>query len=164
MFYVDTSAIVTALDPTDSRRNDALKFLQTGRDKIVSELVLAELASILTRRRGTLRGLAHRIGKTEDLALLATLLYLLKRFDLKYYEVEGSTILPLGRFTVPLGHAIRLALNMRLKTLDLLHLSYIKALKERDIPVQALATTDEDFKKMEGRIREGLGVEIYMIG
>lgn len=45
MIYVDTSVIVAALDPMDPRRDEARKTLETHEDKVVSELVVTELAS-----------------------------------------------------------------------------------------------------------------------
>ena len=54
MSYVDTSIIVAALDKLDSRQRLALRVLEKGENKRVSELVLAELASILARRKSML--------------------------------------------------------------------------------------------------------------
>jgi predicted nucleic acid-binding protein len=47
---VDTSVIVAALDPTDPRREEARKALELHDNKIVSELFVAELASVLARQ------------------------------------------------------------------------------------------------------------------
>jgi predicted nucleic acid-binding protein len=51
MSYVDTSIIVAALDYLDPRRELALEILEKKEDKKISELVLVELVSILSRRR-----------------------------------------------------------------------------------------------------------------
>jgi len=50
MSYVDTSAIVAALDLQDPRHRDVRNLLEEEKDKVVSELVLAELASMVVRR------------------------------------------------------------------------------------------------------------------
>ena len=54
MIYVDTSVIVAALDPSDPRREEAKKTLELHDDKVVSELVVAELASVLTKQHKVL--------------------------------------------------------------------------------------------------------------
>ncbi|MEM3520711.1 MAG: PIN domain-containing protein, partial [Thermoproteota archaeon] len=50
MSYVDTSIIVAALDPEDPLQKSASMILKNEEDKIVSELVLLELTSVLSRR------------------------------------------------------------------------------------------------------------------
>jgi len=62
MSYIDTSVIVASLDPLDPRRELALGVLEKLRDKRVSELVLAELASIVSRRGNVLHKTLRRIG------------------------------------------------------------------------------------------------------
>ena len=164
MFYIDTSVIIAALDLTDPRRSSALKFLQTNKNKAISELVIAELLNILARSRDLLKPQIYEIGRTEALSLLTILLYLIRRFDLEYYEVKGSVRTPLGRFSIPIGNAMELVPKIRLKTLDLLHISYIKALKDKGVPIRTLATMDMDFKKVEKQIRDNLEVEVYIVG
>jgi predicted nucleic acid-binding protein len=63
MSYVDTSIIVAALDYLDPRRELALEILEKKEDKKISELVLVELASILSRRRNVLYEAFRRIGE-----------------------------------------------------------------------------------------------------
>ncbi len=53
MIYVDTSTIVAALDSQDPRHNRAKELLEETENKIVSEIVLAELA-VLSRGDGDL--------------------------------------------------------------------------------------------------------------
>ncbi len=50
LIYVDTSVIVAALDLTDPGRKKARKTLEANGSKVVSELVIAELASVLLDR------------------------------------------------------------------------------------------------------------------
>ncbi len=52
MSYIDTSVIVAALDPADPRRPKALKELENRDVKLVSELVIAELSSVLSKEGG----------------------------------------------------------------------------------------------------------------
>jgi predicted nucleic acid-binding protein len=65
LIYVDTSAIVAALDPSDSRMRRARGLLEHAEDKVVSELVIVELASVLSRRRSLLASIAGRLGVSE---------------------------------------------------------------------------------------------------
>ena len=66
MSYIDTSVIVASLDP---RRELALGVLEKLRDKRVSEIVLAELASIVSRRINVLHKTLRRIGVRDELAV-----------------------------------------------------------------------------------------------
>ncbi len=96
MIYVDTSVIVATLDPTDSRRPRARKALEVSDGKVISELVIAELASVLTRQREVLKNIKERLGVSRSIALLATILYVLKRFNLNYVSVKGYLRNPIG--------------------------------------------------------------------
>lgn len=164
MTYVDTSVIVAALDPTDPRREEARKALEIRNGKVVSELVVAELASVLARQRKVLEGIRHKLGISEHVAFIAVILYVLKRFDLKYASVRGFSRTLLGRLSKPLAYAVELAEKLRLKALDVLHLAYIKAMKEQGVWIRALLTSDADFKENEEDVREALGVAVDLVG
>jgi predicted nucleic acid-binding protein len=86
--YTDTSVIVAALDPSDPRCRKARRLLEDGGYRVVSELTLVELASAVSRRGELLSSLAGAIGADEELTLSAALLYLLKRFNLRYRPLE----------------------------------------------------------------------------
>ena len=163
MIYVDTSVIVAALDPTDPRREEARKLLGLRVEKAVSELVIAELTSVLARQHKLLANIRDRLGVSERIALIAIILYIVKRFDLRYTSVEGSLRTPLGRFYKPLAYAIELAESLRLRTLDLLHLAYIKAMKERGIWIHTLLTADTNFKDNEEDIKRVLGITVDLV-
>ena len=85
----------------------------------------------------------------------------MKRFDLKCTSVEGSSRTPLGRFYKPLACTIELAEKLRLRTLDLLHLTYVKVMKERGTWIHTLLTADADFKNSEENIKKTLGVTVF---
>ncbi|BEP17370.1 hypothetical protein PYJP_07220 [Pyrofollis japonicus] len=163
LVYVDTSVVVAALDPLDPRRDGARRALQRPVGKIVSELVSAELASVLSRQRGVLEEVRRRLGVDESVAFVAVLLYILKRFGLRYVPVKKFSRTLLGRFYGPIAYSILLSEKLRLRTLDLLHLAYIKALREQGIPVDTLLTADTDFKENEERIRNVLGITVELI-
>jgi predicted nucleic acid-binding protein len=163
MIYVDTSAVVAALDPTDPRMDRAREALGSYKDKIVSELVIAELASVLARQRRMLAFIRDRLGVGDHLAFTAVILYILRRFGLKYIEVKEFTTTPLGRFCEPIRYTVELAGKLRLKTLDLLHLAYIKAMEEQGVWIHTLLTAVTDFKNSEEDIRKALGITVDLI-
>jgi predicted nucleic acid-binding protein len=66
MNYIDTSVIVAALDPLNQRQKSAKEILEKE-DKVISELVLAELASILNRKE-TLSELIVKLGLRKELS------------------------------------------------------------------------------------------------
>jgi hypothetical protein len=59
-----------------------------------------------------------------------------------------------------MAYAIELTEKLRLKTLDLLHLAYIKAIREQGLWIRTLLTADTDFKDIENDLQESLGVTI----
>ena len=164
MSYIDTSVIVAALDPADPRSRSAKRVLEEEGYKVVSELVLAELASVLSRREALVSSLAHRLRLSEALTILAILLYLLQRFNLKYRAVESrARALPFGRTGAPTATAIELSATLRLKTLDLLHAAYVKLLKDQGEPIFTLKTADTDFKGVEEQLKSTVGVSVSIV-
>lgn len=161
MSYVDTSIIVAALDYLDPRQKSALEVLEKKGDKKISELVLVELASILSRKRNILYETFRKIGVKEELTIPAAILYIVKRFRLEYKRVyDHGRVFPLGDFYLPLATAIELSSKFKLKTLDLLHLAYIKTLIDQEEEIYELITVDEDFKKEEESIKRELKIDI----
>ncbi|MEM3945463.1 MAG: PIN domain-containing protein, partial [Candidatus Micrarchaeia archaeon] len=129
MSYVDTSIIVAALDPEDPLQKSASMILKNEEDKIVSELVLLELASVLSRRI-SLTEFKEKLKVREELVVPTLLLYLLKRFGLKYEKVDSRAKVPkFDSVYFPIATAITISRRLRLKTLDLLHIAYIRLLK-----------------------------------
>jgi predicted nucleic acid-binding protein len=163
LIYVDTSAIVAALDSSDPRSKKAREVLKLSSNKIISELAIAELASVLARQSRVLAGIRDRLGINESVAFIAVILYILKRFDLRYISIKGYSRTLIGNFYKPVGYTIGLAEKLKLRTLDLLHLAYIKALKEESIEIHTLLTADSDFKDNEESIQKILGISINLI-
>jgi predicted nucleic acid-binding protein len=142
-----------------------LELLEKLGEKRVSEIVLAELVSIVSRRRNVLHKTLRRIGVREELLVPVVLLYVLKRFGLEYRIIDGrKNIYPLGDFYLPLALAIELSSKVRPKTLDLLHLAYIAALEEQGEEIHELVTVDDDFKGEEEAIKRELKIQIKTIG
>jgi len=164
MSYIDTSIIVVALDPTDPRRQHAIAILEKEEHKIISELVLAELASVLSRREELISDLASKLGLSKELTIIAILLYILKRFNLRYRApTVRAKALPFGKMYTPIAIATELSTTLKLKTLDLLHVAYVKLLKEENEPIHTLITADKDFKSVEKELRDIVGIEVSLI-
>lgn len=164
MSYVDTSVIVAALDPLDPRRERAKNILEEEVSKVVSELVLVELVSVLVRRERFLVDIANRLNLSGDEAIIAILLYILKRFNLKYRKVHNtSRLLILGEIYKPIAIAVQLSLKLKLKTLDLLHAAYVRLMKDEGEPIERFLTADKNFEKARKVFQEELGVDLYMV-
>jgi predicted nucleic acid-binding protein len=160
---VDTSVIVAALDSTDLRREKARKALELHDNKVVSELVIAELASMLARQQRVLVSIRDKLDVDDHMASIAIILYILKRFNLKYTSVRGFSTTLFCKIYNPMAYAIEPTEKLRLKTLDLLHLAYIKAIREQGLWIHALLTADTDFKGIEKDLQESLGVTIDLL-
>jgi len=162
--YIDTSVIVAALDPLDPRQRSARIVLEDEeRVKVVSELVLMELASVLVRRELLLE-LKARLDLREELVLPTVLLYLIKRFKLGYERVDGHTKIPvLGELYSPMAVALNLLTKLKLRTLDSLHVAYSKLLKDKGKEIDSLITVDEQFKSIVGKIKEILDIRVRIL-
>lgn len=160
---MDTSVLVAALDPEDPRHDSARGFLEQGGYKLVSELVLVELASIIGRRGDFSATLSERLGVDERKAALAVLAYIIKRFNLVYREVDSSKLAGFHRMYAPMAEAVNLSNLLRLKTLDLLHAAYTKTLKDTGEPVHEIATLDADFKKAENQLKTHLDISVKLL-
>ncbi|MBO3769592.1 MAG: PIN domain-containing protein [Thermoproteota archaeon] len=148
MSYVDTSIIVAALDPEDPLQKSASVILKNKEDKIVSELVLLELASVLSRRISLIE-FKEKLKIREELIVPTLLLYLLKRFGLKYEKADGRIkVSAFDSLYLPMATAINLSRRLRLKVLDLLHIAYIRLFKEKGRALNTLITADEDFSNI----------------
>jgi len=162
--YTDTSVVVAALDPSDPRCEKARSLLEDGGYRVVSELTLVELASAIARRGELLSSLASAIGAEEEVALSAALLYLLKRFGLRYRAVEHrSSLTACGRAGVVAATALSLASSLKLRALDLLHAAYAKLLKEQGEPISAIETADREFWERRDGIKEAIGLRVVLI-
>ena len=164
MSYIDTSVIIAALDPLDPRQRSARIVLEDEeRIKVVSELVLMELASVLVRRELLLE-LKARLDLREELVLPTVLLYLIKRFKLGYERVDGHTKIPvLGELYSPMAVALNLLTKLKLRTLDSLHVAYSKLLKDKGKEIDSLITVDEEFKSIIGKIKEILDIRVRIL-
>ncbi|RLG88021.1 MAG: PIN domain nuclease [Thermoprotei archaeon] len=164
MRYIDTSVIIAALDSLDPRQRIAREVLESEEPKVISELVLMELASVISRRDEVLSSIANMLGLSKELSIAALLLYILKRFKLQYKSINGYVKIPLLNKVHKLAiNTIQLSPILKLKTLDLLHIAYIKLMKEKGVAVRTLITVDEDFKKREEVVKRTIDIDIQLI-
>ena len=163
MSYVDTSVIVAALDQLDPRHQQARALLEKDEYKVISELVIAELASVLSRRHEVLSIITKELGLSPKEAVVAALIYVLKRFGLRYKSIEGYARFPsIGRMHRAVLTATTLAPILGLRTLDLLHVAYAKTLKEDGEPLSRIITADRGFEKARDNLAK-LGLELVVI-
>ncbi len=162
MMYVDTSVIIAALDPGDSRRLAARLLLEGFEPGVVSELVVAELAGVLSRRQELLpRPLA---AARPEARIAAAVAYVMRRFRLRYRPCCGvAASLPgVGEAPLPVAVAVRAAAVARLRSLDLLHAACAVALRRMGEPVDSLVTFDRDFERARGLL-EAEGVKVRVL-
>ncbi len=164
MSYVETSIIIAALDKRDPRCKDALSILESEEYKVVSELTLVELTSVLSRREDLIARLSKQLTLNRKLAILALLLYVLKRFKLKFVSL-GSPLkaTSIGRIYAPFSKALEIVPDLKLRTLDLLHIAYLETLKELGEPLHKLLTADTDFVRAEEYLRKSVGVKLQVV-
>ncbi len=164
MSYVDTSVVVAALDPLDPRIKKAREFLEKEGNKIISEIALVELASVLARREEIISGIAKELGLDKREAIITLLIYIIKRFNLKYRSMDSETLFPLlGRMYKPMAEAVELSTQIKLRTLDLLHITYAKLIRDSGEFLQEFVTADTGFKKISGKLEEKIGLKLNMI-
>jgi hypothetical protein len=60
----------------------------------------------------------------------------------------------------PLVTAVDISFKFKIKTLDLLHLAYIKTLIEQGEEINELITIDDDFEKEREAIKQELNVKV----
>nr|MDO8062137.1 PIN domain-containing protein [Candidatus Freyrarchaeum guaymaensis] len=161
MKYIDTSVIVSALDPLDEKQKTSLQFLEEEKEKVASELVMLELASVVSRRLDELSIPLREFSLPSEQLLIAILVYVLRRFGIKFVKIVGSMEIPLlGQMSLPVAATIELSAKIKLRSLDLLHIAYVKLLKEKGFKISAFATLDEYFVKAKEFLEEELSVAL----
>lgn len=163
--YIDTSILVAALDEKDRRYDKARAILEeSGRVKVISELVVTELASVVARRSDIVSSIGQILGLGPEEVMLAIILYVVKRFGLKLHTVERGTKIPtLGTMNAPLYETVKLAPTTRLRTLDLIHVAYVKLMVETGLPLGAFITADLEYERAREFLKDTLGVELLII-
>jgi predicted nucleic acid-binding protein len=101
--YIDTSVIVSALDPLDQEHDLARRVIRVRGDKVVSELTLVEMTSVIRRRQYGLDKKA--IPDSPDIIdLYGKVLYILQEMNMRVLFPKESIIgSPFGNMTSPIS-------------------------------------------------------------
>ncbi|WP_052833631.1 PIN domain-containing protein [Staphylothermus hellenicus] len=78
--------------------------------------------------------------------------------------MKGALKYPLlGEIYKPLATAIKLSTQLNLRTLDMLHVSYAKLLRNQGEHVRKIVTADTDFEKVADKIRKLINLDVELI-
>ncbi|MBS7635522.1 PIN domain-containing protein [Candidatus Bathyarchaeota archaeon] len=134
MIYVDTGLIISYVDLKDPNHVKAERIVSSinSERKVVSMLVLVELASVYSRAG---------LEKPLELALYSL-------------ELIGAEILEIDHNEV-LRKAFRMTSTLKMRTLDLLHLTACSLIK-----ANRFATLDQEIVSKANIILEALEIEI----
>ncbi len=133
MNYIDTNVIIAYLNEKDVNHSRALKVLDKSERTITSPIALLELRSVFSRTTN------FEVDEIE------AFVDYLPEINLEVPEVDMNTIF---------NHASEIATKIRLRTLDILHLSASAILNASDF-----VTFDSEFKEKEIEIA-GFGLRI----
>lgn len=162
MKYIDTSVIVSALDPADPSSINSIEVLRK-REKVVSELVITELNSVMLRK-GNFVNLMSELPGDRNSSSYAAITYILQRFDILYLPVQQIQIeTPLGKYNNIVAFAIELANKVPMRTLDLLHLSYASSIANLTRSEIEFVTRDREFELYNTEINDEVGIKIFYI-
>ena len=163
MKYIDTSVIVSALDPLDQEHALARKAVHDRGDKVVSELTLVEMASVIRWRQYSLDKKAIP-DSPNIIDLYGRVLYILQEMDLRVLFPKESIIgSPFGNMTSPYFRALELSSDIPMRTLDLLHLGYASEIGSSLSISLDFLTRDNEFAKYSEKIREILGIRVLVL-
>lgn len=163
MNYIDTSLVIAAMDSsTRSRSREAVALLARTREKVVSELFLVELAAAISRNPDLISAVSVEDAQPATI-LLSYLVYLLSKYNLKLLPPSDEQVTtPFGRVNAEAGSCLALATDLKLRSLDLLHIAHLISLKNRGFGIESLLTSDSDFSKAE-RLLEDNGVKLVIL-
>lgn len=76
---------------------------------------------------------------------------------------EGSKYPFLGEIYRPFATAIELSAQLSLRTLDMLHISYAKLLRDRGERIRRIVTADADFARIADKLRKIIDLDVELI-
>jgi predicted nucleic acid-binding protein len=162
LIYVDTSVVVKALDDAHPGQAEAArKSLKTRVEKVVSELFMLEFSAAVSRRTDLLSAVSKSLSVPDSTVAMGYTIFATSKFDLKMLGTSsGPVSTPLGKLSPEVARAMGLAGTLKLRSLDLLHLSYAMVLREEGYPIEAFLTSDREFTKAEGALKQmGIGLQ-----
>lgn len=136
MIYIDANVIVSYVDEKDPNHDKVVVMsMQLEKERVVSQLTLLELASIYARAE---------FDKPISLAI-----YSIESFGASIVKTDLNMII---------RESLRYVSILRLKTLDLLHITAAKA-----IGANSVATLDKDIAKKADVIENTTGIKIITV-
>lgn len=101
---------------------------------------------------------------TDNTAAMSYTTFAMPKFGLKVLSTSGGLgNTPLGRLRPGFAEALGLAGSLRLKGLDLLHLSYAITLKEEGYLIKGFLATNKEFTKAQSTLKQ-IGIDLRYIG
>ena len=154
--------IVSALDPTDPSSVNSVEALKRP-EKIISELVITELSSVLSRNNNFMN-LVEELSGDRASTLYATIIYILQKFDLLFIPLQQANFeTPIGNYGNIMSFAIELTKDVPLRTQDLLHLSYAHAITESTKSSIEFMNRDKEFDVFKTEIFEATGITVAFL-
>ena len=126
-YYIDTSLAIALANEKDPNHEMAIKMYPKDGKKVVNKLVLAELYSVYSRRM-----------KVSDEELEALVNYTLNKCKCEIEEVDFDKVI---------DFAVKISNKVKLKTLDLLHLSISIILQSE------ILSLDEEIMKAKNKLK-----------
>ena len=158
--YVDTSVIMAAIDRGDSKSQAADRFLLREREKVISPLVLVEIFSVVSRNYDRLiSGLDMEIGERDLPAVMARLS--MRKYGLNLACPFEKELTIFGEVPAEIKLAFMLSHELKLRTLDLLHLSIAWYLKLNGYSLDRFATFDSEILKKAEKVERLTSIQVF---
>jgi len=169
--YLDTSVIIARYMPADPAFNKLERFFQESTEaRYVSEISVLELHCVFSRLiRGGMLTAPLRISSFADLEMKdkvkVAVEHAIRTWRLTVAMPERTYArFPLSRQTIETQHelfeAIRTAPALGLKTLDILHLTYAKTIRETVPDLETFTTLDGDIISRRNEIESELDIRV----
>ena len=130
------------------------------RGKVVSELVITELSSVLSRNKNYVT-LVDELSGDRASSSYAVILYILQKFDLLFLPMQQTQVeMPIGNCGNIMSFAVELPRDIPMRTLDLLHLSYAHSMMESTKADIELITRDREFEIYTSKIYRAAGIKV----
>jgi len=169
--YVDTSVIVARYVPADPAFKEVERFFKTSSEsRYISEISVLELHCVFSRLIRSGRLTAHlEPSRFADLDMKekvkVAVEHAIQTWRLTVTTPERTYArFPLSRQSIETQHeffeAIRAAPTLGLKTLDMLHLTYAKTMRETVPALGTFTTLDADIISRRNEIESELGITV----
>ena len=180
-YYVDSSVLISALTPTESRHRESVKTLEDvrrgGGTLITSTYAFMEVANVVCRRimsgQWSLIEPLNRLATTMAKlgykalceALTGMLLPILEQLGVKVIESQDFYVLEKLNETYAakiFREAVKLAwINCRTK--DLLHIAMASLMMREHDAKRILTADEEDFGKLKNTLKDNLNIEVEIV-